>query len=346
LSVRSLVIVFGLCATPYVAVVGRMPAQAEDASGVTLKISTPLERELSRSERHRFQVPLQAGDYAHLTVDQQGIDVIVHVLDASGNTIADVDAESTTLGAESVGIVADIATTYRVEIAAAYPKYGSGRYTIRLDEERAAGDADRGLFEAHRLQTEAARLETAGKYEAAQELAARALDLGEHAAGQRDAYVGYLATRLAELDRTRGDQLNAERLFRQAIAVDEMALGRRHPQTAYALLRLSALYLAQEAFTRAEPLAEEALAITEHTLGSDHPRVASCLIVMSLVHSRRDNLDRAVPELQRALTIAERAFNPDDSILLAILNNLGDLYALRKDFDRAEPLLTRALEGI
>ena len=346
-SVRGLIAVLGLCAAASVAVVGLAPAQVDHGTTDTvLEIGRPLERELSGKDRSGFRLALQGGEYAHLTVEQDGIDVVVHVRDAGGNTVADFDAESTTVGTEAVGIVADTPTTYRVDVVPAYPRIGSGRYTIRLDEERTAGDLERNLFEAHRLQMQAAGLEAAGKYEVAQPLAVRALELAERAAGRDDAYVGYLTTRLAEIHRNRGDALAAERLFRQAIDVDGRALGRDHPQTAYALLRLSAFYNGRDDFTRAEPLAEEALAITERALGTGHPRVASCLIVVSLVHSRRENYDRAIPELQRALTIAERTFDPDDSTVLAILNNLGDIYALRKDFDRAEPLLLRAIEGL
>jgi len=343
---RTALVVFGLCAVLGAAVIVRVAVSLGKVGGsAALEVGTPVQRELFRTARHVFEVALNAGEYAHVTVEQRGIDVVVHLLDSAGRTVADFDAESRTVGSESFGVVADAATTYRLEVTAVYQKYARGRYGIRLDEKRHANETDRNVFEAHRLQTEAARLESAGKYQPAQDLLTRALKLGESAAGPNDSYVAYLLTRLAEIDRNRGDQATAEQLFRQAIAIDDKALGHESPQTAYALLRLSALYNVKDDFARAEPLAEESLGLTERTLGSDHPRVASCLLVVALVHSRRDNFDRAIPELQRGLAIAERTLFPDDTGVVSIEGNLGDLYALQKDFDRAEPLLTRALES-
>ena len=233
-----------------------------------------------------------------------------------------------------------------MSVRARYSRDPAGRYEILLNDIRSATDADRSLFDARTLSADASALDSAGKYDEAQKLAARALDVAEKAVGPSDAYIGYLLTRLADLRRTTGDTTNAEQLFQRAVAVDQATLGREHLQTANALLRLAALYNGKEEYGNAEALLEEALAITERSLGTAHPRVVLCLIVASLVHSRREDFDRAVPELQRALAIAERTLEADDFTLLAVVNNLGDLYALLKDFDRAEPLLTRALQGV
>jgi CHAT domain-containing protein/Tfp pilus assembly protein PilF len=310
-----------------------------------LQPGTPTDRELSGREQHVYDVALTAGEYAEVVVEQRGIDAVVSVLDSGGRLIAEFDVEGETRGTELAGLVAQSPSEYRVSVSLRYPRAPTGHYEIRLSEIRSATDRDRDLFDAHRLSTEAAGLSGAGKYDEAQKLAARALELGEKALGPSDAYVAELLVRLADMRRTAGDASTAERLFMRAVAIDRAVLGPDRLQTANHMLRLAALYNAAEDWPKSEPLLEEALAVTERSVGPEHPRVANCLMQLSQLHSRRGNYDRAVPELQRALTIAEATLEPGDLGRLAALNNLGDVYSLLKDFDRAEPLLTRALEG-
>jgi tetratricopeptide (TPR) repeat protein len=311
-----------------------------------LEAGTPIVRELSGTVEHVYQLKLEAHEYAAVNVEQRGIDVVVRVSDAAGALVMEVDGDSRTEGRELAGIAARSAANYRVTVRPRYSRAAAGSYEIRLGEIRPARDRDRDLFDAHRLSTEAATLNAAGKYSDAQERAARALELAERSLGPDDAYVGDLLVRLADLRRTNGDTATAERLLLRAVTIDRSALGRDHIQTATALLRLGALYTATEEYAKGEPVIEESLATTERVLGSVHPRVVTCLMVVSLAHSRREDYERALPELQRALAIAEATLEPSEYSVLTIVNNLGDLYSLVKDYDRAESLLTRALDGL
>src|SRR6266700_3640818 len=58
-----------------------------------LKPGASVERALDASERHAYDIELQAGQYAALTVDQQGADVVIRVLDPSGAAVAAFDDE-------------------------------------------------------------------------------------------------------------------------------------------------------------------------------------------------------------------------------------------------------------
>src|SRR5262249_55907271 len=146
----------------------------------------------------------------------------------------------------------------RVSVRARYPRDAAGHYEIRVGEIRPATGRDRDLFEAHRLSTEAAALDTAGKYDEAQRSAARALELGEKALGPNDVYVADLLTRLGDLRRTAGDTKAAEQLYVRALAIDRAVLGTDHLQTANAAFLLGTLYNAAEAYGKAAPLLEEA----------------------------------------------------------------------------------------
>ena len=325
---------------------GRLSAAPQPAaSAVALQPGTLIVREISGRDEHLYQLALDAGQYAGLTVEQRGIDVVVRVSDSAGAPILEVDSESRPHGEERAGIVAPAGGSYQITVRPRYVRGAAGTYEIRLGEVRQATDRDRDLFDAHRLSTESASLDAQGKYGEAKERAARALELAERSVGPTDAYVGDLLVKLGDIDRTTGDSAAAARVLERARAVYAATIGRDSLQYAYATQRLGALYINTEDYAKAEPLLSEALAGTERSLGPAHPRVATSLMIVSLLHTQRLDYDRGVPELERALKIAEATLEPTDFALLAIENNLGDIYALLDD-ERGEPLLTRALEGL
>ena len=76
------------CAAVLVAgarLVAQPPLPAPDSpAAVLLSPGAPVERSLAGTARHDYDLALQAGDYAALTVDQHGTDLVIRILDASG----------------------------------------------------------------------------------------------------------------------------------------------------------------------------------------------------------------------------------------------------------------------
>src|SRR5207237_4231361 len=117
---------------------------AQNAPEVTtLEPGRAVERELAGEEKHVYQLTLTDGQYAGLTVEQRGIDVVVQLLAADGKLIAEFDSEGRSVGEEKVEAVAETAGSYRLLVKAKYPKLPAGRYEIRLTETRAAGEEGR-----------------------------------------------------------------------------------------------------------------------------------------------------------------------------------------------------------
>ena len=303
----------------------------------------PTGRTLSGGEAHLFRLPLIAGEYAGVIVEQRGIDVLVQVLNPEGQLVATFDSESRKRGQEFIGIVADLTADYGLRVKARYPKDASGSYEVRVVDERQATEQDRLAFEAHKLEAEASDLDYHGKYEAAVLPYERALTLAEKAWGPDNAYIGELLLSLGSVKRRKGEYAAAEQLYLRAVTVSQKALGREDPQTALALRGLGRLYLYTNDYDKAEPLLEEQLAITERTLGREHPSMASALGYLALLHQYRNDLERALSERQRAVEIGEKYLEADDASLIAETSNLGDLYSLMGDNRRAEPVLERVL---
>jgi CHAT domain-containing protein len=311
---------------------------------VVLTFDTPIERELASGQEHHYRVALPPGQFAAITVEQRGIDVVVQVLGADGKSAADFDAEPRIAGQERVGLVADSVALGDLVVKPKYPRAPGGRYEIRVSETRTATEQDRSLFEAHKLYTAAFASNDAGRYDEAQQLASRAVTAAQ-AAGPDSAYVGFVLAGLANVERARGNNAAAEELFQRALVIDESVLGREDPQTAFLLSSMSALYSSMDDNARAEPLIRESLAITEKTLGPRHPRMIPPLLNLVLLHVARDDYERALPAQQRALAIGEETLEPDDFLLSAVVNNLSGIYIRLEDYDHAEPLAERALQA-
>jgi len=314
--------------------------------GITLELGVPIQREISGKNVDDYDVALQAGQFAGITVYQRGIDVVIDVADSSGAVLAEFNSQARIPGEEAVGLTAGADRHYRLSVKPKYSKAEPGRYEVRLEDVRPATDKDRWLFEAHQLSRQSAVLAGKGKVDDARVLATHAVESAEKGAGPNSAYVGELLVNLAELERNKDNFAKSEELFQRAIEVDQAALGRQDPQTAFAMLRLAALYDSKDDYPRAEPMLQESLRITQQTLGPDHPQVVVWLMNLSLLHEDREDYAEALSELQQARAIAEKRLDPDDFIYIGVLNNLADLYRSMKDYDQAEPLVERVIQMI
>lgn len=129
---------------------------AEEETTTPLESSKPIERPLAGGEAHTYTVALAAGQYAQIVVDQRGVDVVVTVAALDGTKIFEVDSPHNTHGAERVSVLADSATTYRVEVKARTRPLG--HYEIKLDSLRTATEQDRKRITAQKLSFESLSL--------------------------------------------------------------------------------------------------------------------------------------------------------------------------------------------
>jgi CHAT domain-containing protein len=304
-----------------------------------------IDRILSGRQSHLYSLALAPAECATVIIDQRGIDIVAQVIDPHDGTIAEFDSESRKFGQEVFVIAAGAPVDYQLKIKGRYPKDPAAPYRIQVSISQATAK-DRAAFEAHRLDTRAAALEEAGKYDQAIPAAEEALSIARKSRDPQDPYVGYLLFHLGSLKRTKGDTSQAEELLEQGIAIDEESLGRVHPQTAAALRARARLYMDRNDFAKAEPLLEEARDITEKTLGRDHASVAQTLRLIANLRGYREDLEGSAADLQRALKIAEKAFDPDDVAVIALVHDLGNVYEVMGEGDRAEPLLQRSLTWV
>ncbi|MBX7220547.1 MAG: CHAT domain-containing protein [Blastocatellia bacterium] len=303
----------------------------------------PFERELKGGETHRYPLQLKADDYLKLVVEQKGIDVVVRLLGPDGKVNQEVDSPNGTQGPEPVSLIVEQAGNYTLEVASGEKTVKPGKYELKLEALRLAGDQDRATLEIETLMAKAEKLRLAGKYNDALPLAAQALEKSENVLGKEHPFSAARLNNLGELYYYKGDYQKAEPLYQRSLVIREKALGPDHPDVATSLNNLAVLYKNKGDYQKAEPLSRRSLAIREKVFGPDHLEVAQGLNNLAVLYKSKGDLIRAEPLYRRSLAIYETALGVDHLEVAQSLNNLAVLYRDKGDFAQAEPLFLRSL---
>ena len=104
------------------------------AQPVALERGRPVTATLRGGEQHEYALRLRAGMYAHVIVEQQGIDVVVTALAPDGKAIAEIDSPNGARGPEPLGFAARASGVHRVVVRSFDAAAGEGAYAIRIDE--------------------------------------------------------------------------------------------------------------------------------------------------------------------------------------------------------------------
>ncbi len=139
--------------------------ELQQADTSDLKPDQSLERELASGETHAYRIALQAGQFLHVPVSQQGIDVVVKLFGPDNQQIAEVNNLRSEYGSEPVSVIAKTSGGYRLEVQSQDKKTARGRYQIRIAALRSATPKDLTRLSAERIDAEAARLVEQGTAE-------------------------------------------------------------------------------------------------------------------------------------------------------------------------------------
>jgi tetratricopeptide (TPR) repeat protein len=184
-----------------------------------------------------------------------------------------------------------------------------------------------------------------GKYEQAEPLYQRVLEITEKTLEPDRVSVALTLNNLAELYRIQGKYKQAEPLYLRALEITEKTPESDHYSVGVTLHNLATLYHNQGNYEQAEPLYQHALEIVEKALGSDHHAMAAMLNNLSMLYHNQGNYGKAEPLAQRALEINEKVLGSGSNhpSVVATLNNLAGIYHAQGKYEQAEPLSHRAL---
>ncbi|UCF21314.1 MAG: beta-lactamase family protein [Gemmatimonadota bacterium] len=116
---------------PVMILAGAEAALAQEAT--RLGPDSQVERDLTAGRVHNYTIRLEAGTFVFIAVDQQGIDVVVRVIDPDGKQLDEVDSPNGRRGIEPVVLFTEADGDHGIEVRPLYEDADPGRYTIGIE---------------------------------------------------------------------------------------------------------------------------------------------------------------------------------------------------------------------
>ena len=129
----------------------------QGADGIPLPESgKSIARELSTGETHVCLITLDAGQYLHAVVEQQGIDAGVTLYEPGGRMLVQLDCRH--YGPTPISLIAETSGVYRLEVRSLEKEQTRGRYELRVTEIRPAMAKDNHRIAAEKTFAEGEQL--------------------------------------------------------------------------------------------------------------------------------------------------------------------------------------------
>jgi len=166
------------------------------------------------SDMHTFRLSLAPKQYVHVVVEQQGIDVVVTLLDPDGALLIRMDSPNSKVGPEAVSTVARSAGVYSLVVSAdnAQP---AGSYVLKVEGPREANAEDENRAAAERMFMEAR--ETADSSKSAIERYQEALNIWRQIGDVREQ--GYTLCKIGQTYRLQKDFGSAMKYLDEALSL-------------------------------------------------------------------------------------------------------------------------------
>lgn len=311
-------------------------APASPATAQALRDGLTLEREIRGGESHAYPVLLEKGQFLRVVVDQNGVDVVVRLVDPGGTQVLSVDSLTGTTGEEDCAAVAEQTGRYRIEVSA---DSGKGGYGLRVKGPRPPSKRDRLRVEAVRAMEEAfAARETPEQILVRYE---KALALWE-GVGERRRQAEMLF-QVAETLKALGQLERAAEVYAQAAGLwgelGDREMGDLRLR-AEALNDAGVLHEQLAQWREAQARYEEALKVAVKEKNLDQQ--AAVLYNQGRLSRKRGDPRQAIELLQRSIDLAQTIGNKERKA--AALNSLGSAFMDLSDRQQALSSYEEALD--
>jgi CHAT domain-containing protein/Tfp pilus assembly protein PilF len=304
---------------------GCAPAQVRTPIDVPAR-----EHAIRGGETQSMTLEIDAGEILGIVVEQDGVDVMVELVDPQGKTVATADGPDYWMWEEEIALIAEASGSYQLRFKPYLENAAPGVYRVRIDGPRAPRDADRTRIEALR------ELSTAHAFDQGTVERLRHLEraiaiwrsLGDR---RREAEARYqVMETLARLGRT----AEAADSFRLAVDLwEELGLT---AQLAWTLLESSRVEWRVFQGEETRRNMEEALKLAKRA-GSTFLELRT-LLALGLFHEREPRT--AAPYLERAVRLARDSGNRDMEMrclyqLGFTLDNLAEKQEALRHYEQA-----------
>jgi len=303
----------------------------------SLELGKPIERELSGGLSHFYKITMASGQFLHLAVKQQGIDVAVALSSPDGKKIVEADLERVGEGLETVSAISEMAGAYLIEIRSTEKTAKPMRYEIKIEELRSAIAEDKYRVVGEAVFREAKRLggETLEAKRKSIEKYHEALGLYKRASYHPGEAVTLY--NIGEVHHLLGETQEALDKYNEALPILR-AVGNRRTE-AITLNNIGLVYWSSGDMRKALDMYDEALSILR-AIG-DHNEEANTITNVGLVYRRLGEIQKALDKYNEALSL-KRAVG-DRSSEAAILHNIGAVYKFVGETQKALEKFNEAL---
>jgi len=230
-------------------------------------------------------------------------------------------------------------------IAAGAAAQGRGPETSAASAAQAATPVLTGQ-EVNALYAEAAELDRAGAYPAAEAMLVRILAAVEAATGA-DSLPTAGALRSWALQAANVAKFaDAERALRRSLRIVEKFRGNRHPEYAVTQLELAQLFLLLDRADEAQPLAATALENLRRSYGPRHAVTAQAVVVTARLAQQQGRLAEAETLWNNALGLLQGGRKPNPADISAVMHGLAATYLYQHDAPAAIEMLGRVIATI
>ncbi len=194
------------------------------------------------------------------------------------------------------------------------------------------------------MNTAAVCLVQVGRYEEAEPLFKRALEISDQISGRGSSDEAILLNNLADLYMKQGKYQEAEKLYKRAVEIREELLGENHPDTANFVSNLALLYFKQGKYEKVEMMYQRALEVREHEFGDNSVITANSYNNLAELYLKQARYKEAEPLYKRALEIRKQQLGDNHPDTATVLNNLAGLYRELREYKDSEMLFKEAIK--
>jgi CHAT domain-containing protein/predicted negative regulator of RcsB-dependent stress response len=341
----NLLIWVGLSSPPYLWP-NSLPVHASDSvrSAVqsaqesnSLEHGKPIQRELSGGQTHYYKITIASGQFLHLVVKQQGIDVAVALIAPDDKKIGEADSDHLIEGLETVSAITEVPGAYMIEVHSPEKTAKAGRYEINVEELRAATAEDKYRVAGELIFREAERLQN-GTLEAKRKSIEKYYETLEMSrkAGTRSREAVTLSN-IGALYLSLGETQKALEKFNEALSIFQAISDRRgEAQTlsnlGVVLRSLGEMHTALETLNEALPL--------WRAVGARGGEAES-LNNIGLIYRSLGEMQKALDKYNEALPLWRAAGNRGGEA--TTLNNIGVVYRSLGEMQKALDKYNEAL---
>ncbi len=115
-----------------------------NSQGTPLQPGTPIERQIGPGQNHSYSINVPEDNLVQITVEQQGIDLVVNIYSPGGKKVGEYDSPNGDNGPENLSFVSGEKGLYSVQLTPLTRESGVpvGRYQIKIVELRPATDEE------------------------------------------------------------------------------------------------------------------------------------------------------------------------------------------------------------